>query len=43
MEYTITVKLSSDNYMTVADLSRLIGEIAPYMVDNVSIHTKGEK
>jgi len=43
MEYTITVKLSSDQFMTVADLARLIGEIAPYMVDNVSVHTKGEK
>lgn len=43
MEYTITVKLSSDNLMTVADLSSIIFEIAPYMVDNVSIHTKEEK
>ena len=43
MEYTITVKLSSDSFETVADLSRLIGDIAEYMVDNVSVHTKEEK
>jgi len=43
MQYTITVRLSSDNEDAVADLSSIIFEIAPYMVDNVSIHTKEEK
>jgi len=43
MEYTITVKMSSDNIEAVDDFGRIITEIALYMVDNVSIHTKEEK
>jgi hypothetical protein len=43
MEYTITVKLSSDNFETVVGLAHRIECMAVYVVENVSIHTKEEK